>query len=327
MLNKVQIGNINDDIENLLKPRFTRESDKNYPKVPWQMYAENKPAMKRNEAVLNELPGELYITEANDKIPDNCKYPLPLIEGAKNQKQTNTGGLAKLLKLKIGAKVILTVNIDIKGRLINGQTGIFRHIEFAQGRALKLYIKPSVKQAGSKTMRSSYSGRQNCWVYIEKCETEISIKKGPASPSIKRTQFPLTLAWASTDHKVQSLSLEQGVIDFDLQKQKSFGPGQMYTALSRVKTYDNLYCLGEFKKSAIKVNKDALLEHESLKQNDLFFTVKRNAISGDTVTVFVHNVRSLPIHVDDILSDNSIIYSDMVGFWKQKSSHQILLVK
>ena len=39
----------------------------------------------------------------------------------------------------------------------------------------------------------------------------------------------------------------------------------MYTALSRVKTYDNLYCIGEFKKSAIMVNKDALLEYEGLK--------------------------------------------------------------
>ena len=68
------------------------------------MYAENEPAMKRNKAVLNELPGELYIIEVNDKIQDNCKYPLALIQAAQNQKQTNTGGLAKLLKLKIGAK-------------------------------------------------------------------------------------------------------------------------------------------------------------------------------------------------------------------------------
>ena len=158
MFNKVQIGNINDDIENLLKARFIRESDESYPKVALHMYAENKPAMKRNEAVLNELPGELYIIEANDKIPDNCKYPLPLIEAAKNQKQANTGGLAKLLKLKIGPKVVLTVNIDIKGRLINGQAGIFRHIEFAQGRALKVYITFSDKQTGSKAMRSYYSG-------------------------------------------------------------------------------------------------------------------------------------------------------------------------
>ena len=48
------------------------------------MYAENDPAMKRNEAVLNELPGQLYTIEANDKIPDNCKYPLVLIQAAQN---------------------------------------------------------------------------------------------------------------------------------------------------------------------------------------------------------------------------------------------------
>ena len=88
----------------------------------------------------------------------------------------------------------------------------------------------------------------------------------------------------------------------------------MYTALSRVKTYDNLYCIGEFnKKSAIKVNKDALLEYERLKQNDLFSAIKRNAILGDTVTVLVHNVRSLPRHVDNIVSENRII-NNIIGF-------------
>ena len=94
----------------------------------------------------------------------------------------------------------------------------------------------------------------------------ILIKKGSTSPSIKLTQFLLTLAWLSTVHKVQGLSVEQGVINFDLQKQKSFGTGQMYTGLSRVKTYENLYCIMEFKKSAIKIYKDALLEYEHLEK-------------------------------------------------------------
>ena len=53
----------------------------------------------------------------------------------------------------------------------------------------------------------------------------IPIKKELTSPNIKRSQFPLTLTWASTAHKVQGLSLEQGVVDFDLQKQRSFGAG------------------------------------------------------------------------------------------------------
>ena len=66
----------------------------------------------------------------------------------------------------------------------------------------------------------------------------------------------------------------------------------MYNVLRRVKTYDNLYYIGEFKKSA---------------KNALFSTIKRNIISGDTVTVPVHNLRSLPRHLDNIVSDNEII--------------------
>ena len=103
MLNKVPIGNIDDDVKNLLKARL-RESDENYPKDALHMFAENDPAMKRNVAVPNELSGELYIIEANNKIPDNCKYSLALIQAPQNQKQTNTGGLSKQLNLKLAQK-------------------------------------------------------------------------------------------------------------------------------------------------------------------------------------------------------------------------------
>ena len=44
-----------------------------------------------------------FTQEVHGKISDNCKYPLALIHAAQNQKQSNTGGLSKLLKLKIGA--------------------------------------------------------------------------------------------------------------------------------------------------------------------------------------------------------------------------------
>ena len=66
--------------------------------------------------------------------------------------------------------------------------------------------------------------------------------------------------------------------------------------------------------SGIKVDEDALLEYECLKQNDLFSIKERNATSGDTVTVLVHNVRSLPRHLDDIVSDNRIINDDIIIF-------------
>ena len=98
MPNIVRVGNVDDDVKESLKTRFVRDSDENYyQKDALHMYAENEPVSGRNEVVLNNLPGQLYIIRADDKIPDNCKYPLAMILAAQNQKQTNTGGLANRL--------------------------------------------------------------------------------------------------------------------------------------------------------------------------------------------------------------------------------------
>ena len=51
------------------------------------MYMENEPVMKRNDAFLNDLPGELYTIEANDKIPDNCKYPMAAFHVFENEQK------------------------------------------------------------------------------------------------------------------------------------------------------------------------------------------------------------------------------------------------
>ena len=96
MLNAVRVGNINAEVEKVLKARFIRASNDNYSNDALDMYAQNEPALKRNEA-LNGLPGEHYNIEVNYKILGNCKYPLGLIRTAQNP---NTGGLAKLLRLK-----------------------------------------------------------------------------------------------------------------------------------------------------------------------------------------------------------------------------------
>ena len=121
---------------------------------------------------------------------------------------------------------MLLVNIDIRNRLINGQTGNIRQAEFPQGSVRKVYVNFSNEQTGLKPMRLSYLRRQNIWIPIEKCEIEISIKKGPASPSIKRIQFPLPLAWTSTVHRVQDLNLEKGVVYFICISKNRFGLGK-----------------------------------------------------------------------------------------------------
>ena len=63
---------------------------------------------------------------------------------------------------------MLTVHVDIQYRLIDGQTGNAKHIRFIQGSIHKVYVKVSGEQAGLRAIRSSYFGRQNSWVAIEK---------------------------------------------------------------------------------------------------------------------------------------------------------------
>ena len=55
---------------------------------------------------------------------------------------------------------MLTVDLDIQDRLINGQTGNISHIKFAQGSVWKVYIKLFDEQAGLKD-RKSYSRDSN----------------------------------------------------------------------------------------------------------------------------------------------------------------------
>lgn len=57
---------------------------------------------------------------------------------------------------------------------------------------------------------------------------------GRRGSEITRYQFPLTLAWATTIHKVQGLTLNEIVVDMD--GTSRFSPGQAYVAFSRVKT-------------------------------------------------------------------------------------------
>ena len=133
---------------------------------------------------------------------------------------------------------MLTVNVDIADRLINGQIGTVKRIIQSSNIVTKIYVKFDDDEAGLKKINADHFARQNNWVPIETVEASIAIKVNKdSSPIIKRTQFPLMLSWACTVHKVQGFSLDKAVISFKLLEQRSFNNGQMYVALSRVLSY------------------------------------------------------------------------------------------
>ena len=105
---------------------------------------------------------------------------------------------------------------------------------------------------------SSPLAQQYDSVPIEKYETEIKINmKRASSPYIRRTQFSLTLTWAYIIHKIQGLTINVGVVGFDLNKQKAFNKAQMYTALNRITSLSGLFLTSYFNKSSIRANEKA----------------------------------------------------------------------
>ena len=69
---------------------------------------------------------------------------------------------------------------------------------------------------------------------------------GETGCMLTRTAMPLTLAWAITVHKSQSLTLARACVRVD----EAWAPGQVYVAISRVSSLQGLWLLGEIENLA-----------------------------------------------------------------------------
>ena len=132
---------------------------------------------------------------------------------------------------------------------------------------------------------------------IERSEANVRLRAGKDSfPVIDRSQFPLMLAWGCTVHKVQGLILEKVVISFDLVKQLSFNYGQVYVALSRVTSLDNLYLIGSFFLSVIEADPRAIHEYQRLQNERQLSTLTISCTSVNSLKIALLNTRSLNKH-------------------------------
>ena len=263
LLNHVRTADLDDYDVSISKSRFVLPTE-SYPKDGLHIFAENAPANIHNVNLLNSINSEMYSITVIDSIPKNVAHSK--IEKVLNQSQSETRGLAGTLELKVNARVMLTVNVDLEDRLVNGQLGSVKHFQKDQnGKVLKTYRAFYDCEAGLKSISKDAFASRKLLVPIDMTEANIRIRTNKdSSPTVTRTQLPLMLAWGCTVHKAQGLTLVEVVISFDLVKLKDFNYGQMYFALSRVASLNSLYLLGEFNFSYIRADPRAIYKYHRM---------------------------------------------------------------
>ena len=87
------------------------------------IYAENAPVDIHNQSMLTTLVTPLIVIKTIHILPDKFFLNANELENVQNMKLSETGDLPDVLNLKIGAQVMITSNINIDDRLVNGMVG------------------------------------------------------------------------------------------------------------------------------------------------------------------------------------------------------------
>jgi ATP-dependent DNA helicase PIF1 len=150
------------------------------------------------------------------------------------------------LELKIGAQVMMLKNTYQKQGIINGSLGVVKEFHSKTG-------YPIVKFNNNKIIVIS----PEIWS-SEKFDKEKNKIKIEASIE----QIPLILSWAMTIHKSQGMTLDK--IKCNLAN--VFSEGQIYVALSRVKTIEGLF-INNINFDKIKTNDDIVEFYRNIENN------------------------------------------------------------
>jgi PIF1-like helicase/Helix-turn-helix domain len=199
------------------QPNFDSEDDEGYIHVT----THNHKARLVNSQKLAGLKGKAHFfkAEISGDFPESM-YPVP-----------------KNLELKVGAQVMFIKNDSgDEKRFHNGKIG----------KVKSLTKDEIVVECDNKEEINLEPLNWDNVKYSLNKETE-EIEENVAGVF---SQFPLQLAWAITVHKSQGLTFDKAILDLS----DVFAPGQMYVALSRLRSLDGLVLAAPINKSVFKKN-------------------------------------------------------------------------
>ncbi|KAF4527518.1 hypothetical protein B566_EDAN015618 [Ephemera danica] len=179
----------------------------------------NAEAIRLNDEIVETLPGDLEELLSVDEpkgLPDVDlgQFPLQTLHAI-----TPSGMSQHRLLLKNGVVVMLLRNMDISAGLVNGSRMRVRR------------ILPAVLEC------ELISGeRRGSTVFIPRLNMECETSESPCPFS--RYQFPVRVGFAMTINKSQGQTLSK--VGLFLPR-ATFSHGQLYTGLSRVASYDDLF--------------------------------------------------------------------------------------
>ncbi|GAB4860568.1 hypothetical protein Ancab_040049 [Ancistrocladus abbreviatus] len=236
LLQGIRRGVCDDEDIRLIKQR----SFKTEPEVSVvRLYPRNQDVSRVNERRLSSLGETIVAYHALDVGLDLWK------------KQLAQGITPTCLEICIGARVMLTKNIDVKSKLVNGAAGTVTGFQMTNGS--RIWNVCSSDGSGLLPIVRFDSGQE----FVIEPETW-AVMEGD-KVFARRMQIPLVLAWAMSIHKCQGMTLDSLHTDLS----RSFGYGMVYVALSRVRSLEGLHLSG-FKRRMIKAHPKVLQFYERL---------------------------------------------------------------